>query len=359
MDKNNSEQATSSELPRIPYDQFETSPLPSRERFAVWRESILPLFEPFPAEGLRVNSFQARVESFDLTDMFFAMTSFSAQRFQRGPHHKADFGADHFLLQLYLSGGYAGRSGQQEIIVNPGDISLLDLAKPLETQAERSEVMSLIIPRDLMASWIRLEQLNSGGVLKAEMPSAKILRHHLTTVWKSLPEASLCQLASINHMVLGTVVGAFRRSAGLEEQVQATWTQVSLDAICAYIHDNLDTSDLDPEHLCRRFACSRAQLYRMFAPIGGVARYIRDSRLARCLDELTRSTGGRQQIIDVATRWGFSSHSHFCRAFRQVYGFTPSEAVERAVAGRAGQRMTSDPLDPAVNLALYRWLRQV
>lgn len=60
--------------------------------------------------------------------------------------------------------------------------------------------------------------------------------------------------------------------------------------------------NLTPAHLCRRFGCSRSQLYRLFMPMGGVAGLIRSARLERCRDELMNARAG-ERIVDVAMRF--------------------------------------------------------
>ena len=75
---------------------------------------------------------------------------------------------------------------------------------------------------------------------------------------------------------------------------------------------------------------SRARLYRLFAPIGGVADYIREQRLRRCLADLLSAQHVHRQIADVAYRWGFSDPGSFAKAFKQRFGRTPSDAREAA-----------------------------
>lgn len=57
-----------------------------------------------------------------------------------------------------------------------------------------------------------------------------------------------------------------------------------------------------------------------------IARYHRRLRLARTLAELPHT----DDITALALRFGFSSHAHFCSAFRQAFGRTPSDYRARA-----------------------------
>src|SRR5690606_25578871 len=83
--------------------------------------------------------------------------------------------------------------------------------------------------------------------------------------------------------------------------------------ILAFIEENLDDTELNPEFLCRKFGISRTWLYKVFAVEGGVKRVIRDKRLDAAFRDLCNDP--EQRIIDVAFRHAFSSERQFQRAF--------------------------------------------
>ncbi len=331
--------------------------LPPAERFAVWRESILSLFEALPDATISPECFRARVDGFNLQRTFFSQTSFSAQRYRSQPRSRTGDSPEPLLVQLYLNGGYAGHNGYREVQVTPGDISLLDLARPLATSARQSNTLSLVIPRDLMSEYARPGEISYGTVLRAGTPLAEILGHHLKTVWRNLPSASVADVESINHMLLGAVAGAFAGGKPGYERSVIALERATLERIRAYIDRNL-SEPLDAGRLCRRFGCSRTQLYRLFQPLGGVSAYIRQARLNRCLEDLSRVDGNQKRIIDIAFRWGFSSHSHFCRLFRESFDMTPRDAVER---GMMRWRLQQQPVANESHLtpAYHHWLRQL
>lgn len=85
-------------------------------------------------------------------------------------------------------------------------------------------------------------------------------------------------------------------------------------------------------------AARRAQLYRLVAPIGGIAEYIREQRLRRCLADLLSAGHAHRQIADIAYRWGFSDPISFTKAFKQRFGRTPSEAREAGLSSQWQER---------------------
>lgn len=338
----------------IPHEVFDARKLPRHERFEVWRESVLPLFEPHLEQP---EGFFARVDGFNLRRLFICLTEFSGQRYLRRRRHRADEGADHLLIQLYLSGGYVGHNGQRSVRVGPGDISLLDLGYSLETRAEHSSALSLVIPREVMFSFLPSKNLHIGCVIPAGSAVGRILGHHLLGTWSALRGASADEDEAISQTLVGAVAGAFS-GYGPDEDDDRSLEYHMLDAICAYIECNLSDGNLSPEHLSRKFACSRAKLYRLFQPLGGIATYIRQARLKRCLQELSEPRTTRRSVIAVATRWGFTSQSHFSRLFRASFGISPSTAIEQARARRractAAARRSTLP-----HPAFHHWLRRL
>lgn len=77
-------------------------------------------------------------------------------------------------------------------------------------------------------------------------------------------------------------------------------------------------------HLSGRFGYSEFYVSRKFREISGMQLrdYVRYRKLAFALKELRDTKNG---ILDIALQYGFSSHEAFTRAFKEAYGFTPSE----------------------------------
>ena len=97
---------------------------------------------------------------------------------------------------------------------------------------------------------------------------------------------------------------------------------------------------------------SRASLYRLFEPVGGVACYIRSRRLVRARNELTAPGLQDRRIGPIAYRAGFQSIAAFNRAFRQAYGETP----------RSIRKPETDPIVPTSRGrmgVLTRWLLEI
>ena len=119
------------------------------------------------------------------------------------------------------------------------------------------------------------------------------------------------------------VIGYPHRRAGSEARPPPLESFVT---VCRFVEANLGARDLGVDKLATTFGLSRASLYRLFEPVGGVASYIRTRRLARARQELTAPGLEDRRIGPIAYRAGFQSIPAFNRAFRAAYGQTPRSA---------------------------------
>ncbi|MFE7562331.1 helix-turn-helix domain-containing protein [Kitasatospora sp. NPDC057500] len=106
-----------------------------------------------------------------------------------------------------------------------------------------------------------------------------------------------------------------------------------------HIEENLADPDLSPESIARSQHISVRYLHKLFQQDGTtVGQWVRGRRLDACRRELERPSRRQTSVSAVAHRWGFVSHSHFSRAFREAYGVSPREWQAHAARADARQR---------------------
>lgn len=99
--------------------------------------------------------------------------------------------------------------------------------------------------------------------------------------------------------------------------------QVIIDEIDRCIKQQNDEA-MTLSVLSRKLNYSEFYITRKFKEISGMTfrNYLRRRKLAFALKELRDS---ERNILDIALNYGFSSHEAFTRAFKALYGITPSE----------------------------------
>lgn len=108
---------------------------------------------------------------------------------------------------------------------------------------------------------------------------------------------------------------------------------VSLSLIKAAIERRLLEPALSPQALLEAFGITRSTLYRMFKPLGGVSAYITERRLHYAFRRMADAAQPSFRISQLAFELGFSHPSAFTRAFRDLFGLSPTEV--RALAAQS------------------------
>jgi len=257
------------------------------------------------------------------------------------------------MVQIYRQGRNAGVCGNIRLDAQPGDVLLLDLSQPLQTRTDDFDNLTLVIPRPLLCRYVKAPERFHGRVLPAQSALGRLLIGHLHALWAMAPEAALAEANAMAEGVAGLAAAYFGQSIPPEDvpEIQAALGM----AIRQFIGRNFASPKLVPDFLIARFQISRAQLYRLFKPFGGVNRYIQDHRLAWCLTALTQPANRSRRISEIAASAGFTDEAHFSRAFRQAYGISPSAARQGAVVGRVLDLAADGPVDRRYE----DWVRQL
>ena len=325
----------------LPSTAFATTQSSGEDRFEAWRSGISVLFDVAPlTQSAPLEDFQARVEAVHLGQLLLGDLRFGAQRFARNQARAAQDGLDHYLVQWYRHGGFVGQHGDgDDLHVRGGDVVVFDMARTQHTVAQKSHVLSLIVPRALgdaaFGAVVGTDAARlHGSVLRAGSVFGGLLADHLAALHRRLPTIGMAQADDVVRATTHMLAACLRPSQRTLAQAQGGIEAVTLERIQRHIARHLG-APLTPEALCQAFGISRHRLYQLFEPLGGVARYVQQRRLQRAFQTLSNPAYRRLRVADVATRLGFSSEAHFSRAFRSTFGHTPSDVRAMAEAARA------------------------
>ncbi|MGC2775674.1 MAG: helix-turn-helix domain-containing protein [Bradyrhizobium sp.] len=339
----------------VPSYGFSAEQMDTEANIAAWREAISTFFEVDALAADEATPFRADVLSYALGPVLFGMARASGQRFRRTAETIVRSGVDHIILQLYVRGSYEGVAGGRPIRVDAGDICVLDLAQTLETRATAFENFTLVVPRPMFdARLLRIEDLH-GLVLPAEGALAPLLARHFGALFDYAPRMSFDECQAVIEGTVSLVAACLRGELESRDADRNVTADASLLRVRQYIEAQLSSAELSADAVALHFGLSRASLYRLFAPIGGIADYIRSRRLHRAFFELA-SAGSRQvRIGEVARRWQLGTDAHFARLFKTAYGITPRAAREAALFGA---RQVSPGGNGAAS-PLSRWMREI
>lgn len=338
----------------VPSFGFSADRMGTEENIAAWRAAVSTFFDVDELAAGEGQPFRADLRSYALGSVVFGLARASSQHFRRDTRTMARSGVDHVIIQAYLRGGYHGTAGRREIRVRAGDICVLDLAQTLETWATPFENLTLVVPRPMLdARLLRTEELH-GLVLSGGSPLTAMLTSHLHSLLDQAPRMSFEESQAVVEGTVALVSACIRGEVERRDAQCSTPADASLFRIRQYIETQLTSADLSADSVATHFGLSRASLYRLFAPIGGIADYIRRRRLHRAFFDLVGSRNRR--ISEVARRWQLGTDAHFARSFKAAYGISPRAARDAAAV----------PHDPATSgqadtgpSTLTRWMRGI
>ncbi|GAA2729960.1 helix-turn-helix domain-containing protein [Streptomyces nogalater] len=231
-------------------------------------------------------------------------------------------------LLVQQDGTGAIRQDGREDVVRPGQLALLDLDRPFALdQHTPFHLYALRLPgRSLGPSAPRVPHLTgraipaSAGVAALLRPLATELASGATAFDDHVKE----RLAGHFADLVATLVD--EQAAEHGDRAPDTPRAVLLASIRAHIETHLRDPALSPARVAEAHGISLRYLYVLFeAEDTTLHRLIQRRRIEECARELLRRARVSRTISAVARGWGFRNAAHFSRAFKAVYGCSPSE----------------------------------
>jgi AraC-like DNA-binding protein len=306
-------------MPRLVFDEHR---VPREHHFDAFHEAMAPLFDT----GLSCAARDFGVTSIDyqVGDIVVSRFQSQPQSVRRSPAHLRDASTDWFNIVAFHRGQLRGEAGRgTPLAVRPGEIGFLDFADPFAARMDQSDSTWIAVPREKID---RADELEATGTISGGEPRSLVLGAAIGELWRELQTAPAEAAEALAQGIVDTI-----NTSLAADEFHPSDGDLGL-AMQSFIAANLRDLDLGVGSLQAVFHCSRASVYRAFGQLGGIATYIRDQRLLRCFEELTRPTEHPLPVNVVATGWGFENPSHFNRIFKAKFGVPPSRVVRRADA---------------------------
>ena len=320
--------------------------------FDLWRFGLSSLVDLDIRDPDARASFAVNMTSWQFADVAISFGASSAATFDRSEQTIARSGLDHISILAYLVDGSVEIDGRETDLM-AGDIFFFDLTRRCTIRVPDYKCISLILPREMLTPLVpNLDNLH-GYILRKSRPLNHMLFSHLQNLYA---EASALDLHDARTAVRATASLIATLAHAITNGRAAAGPNTSfasLHALRRVVDANLANPDLRPEFLCQQLAMSRASLYRLFEPLGGVRRYIQQRRLTRAYQSITDPSHAGDRIGTIAARYGFSNDSVFSRAFRETFGMSPSDLRD---AWRGSNSANFDHSKESDFVTMNRWL---
>ncbi len=297
----------------------------SRDEY--WREMLNPAYRVATLSGDKAAggcSGSIRLHSF--ASMVVTEITSSPQLYLRDRRVIDQNGLSDYLVQLVLSGSIVADFGSTNMDIRPGDVFIIDYARPYRASTDRGTRLSVLVPRALLDRDLGA-QATHGVVFRDTHAITTMLATYIRQLCALADRLSSDEATVIQQSFLALLTGSLRQDE-LHGRPHEKFMQRALkESLLAYIDLNLANSDLGPEHLAQRFRISQAHLYRILQADGGISRMIREKRLRRAYQLLVEERGNRRplSITEVTYESGFSHPGHFSQLFKDRFGVTPRE----------------------------------
>ena len=303
-----------------------------------------------------LDAFQAQSRALNLSNAVLSEMRSCSLNYYRTASHIARSGYSHYQINLNLAGQSIFHSGRLSTVLRPGDVGILDTSRPADTFVQAPSEgsacsLALFIPRGMLMPLLPHSDAAHCALISGTTQAGRLLHEEIVSLFALARSASVVMLETTVQRIAQLVASglAARPAAG----------SAVLASIKRHLDSNLDARDgLSIDAICRRFACSRATLYRLFEADGGPVNYVRERRLQHAFIELI-SPGHRRRIIDIAMHSQFASEATFNRAFRRMFGIPPGAARELAQPSTVHLNGHAAPDENDRSTLTVRWIKRL
>lgn len=231
-------------------------------------------------------------------------------------------------LCLCLSGGFELALGRRSAVIDPSSVAVMQCGRPhVVTFAPDCDVLWVRAPRYHFRS---LERCKSGFVmLDASCGVGRLALQSLHGLYQQAALLDDEDAGQIVHSTLGLVSAALEQAGrgGAERELAAA---SRLERLKQFIENNLHDERLSLATAARSLGRDPRYLNRVFEAAGvSFMRWTWNRRLERA-HTMIAAADAACSVTDVALECGFKNLSHFSRAFRERFGYAPSDLLRRA-----------------------------
>lgn len=299
-----------------------TDMVDSKVRDEFWREAIKPVYEVTGNADENVRGFRGSLSWHRMGSLLVGRSSFNSQHYRRTKRTILQSGLDHYIVNVAVTGTMHGNFNGIDVLVEPGDIHIVDLSQTSSGSTTTGTRISINIPRnelDKLVGWRNIH----GVVLKSHLPMTKLLSEYIQAIVSTQANLNAAEAIGIKDVFLSLLASSINGSnSDLTGDRLPGLTMRR--RIIVFIEDNLTSPRLGLQSILQHFHISRSNLYRIFEADGGVARVIRDKRLERAYRMILFNRDKAHSFKEISYRCGFNDPSQFTKAFKSLFGVAPN-----------------------------------
>jgi AraC-like DNA-binding protein len=214
-------------------------------------------------------------------------------------------------------------------VLRPGSLGLYRFSRSCDALYAEEGARQLvgIVPRQDLAA----RTPGMGHVLQRQLPNdsavCALAFNFLTGLYDSAGELGAVTPDMANVAIHLLQVAIAEQLAGLDAY---SYRDKVRARVTGYVDLHIHDPELSVEGIAGSMRCSSRHLQAIFGDSEPLGRYIWRTRLERCAAALGDPAKAALSITQIAFSLGFSNASHFSRAFKARYGFSPRDYRSRS-----------------------------
>lgn len=300
--------------------------------FDYWREVICDEFVQLncePQQHQNLSEFDAQMRGgVGFTDVSFNEVISSPHIASRTPQQISKASKNDFLISFQMENQCVVRQHGREAILKPGSFAMYDSAEPYSLSfPDQFHQFVIQMPRDVLARHLIEPEKYTAISLNATNGLGLVLKDFIFSLAGELSSSGVKPSEVLSENLVSLIALSFSSTIA---QSSLTESECVKDALVRRIKQFIDGNLFDPALSNSKVAESQGisvrYLHKLFRDQDeSIHEMILNKRLAAAHDLLCTSLDSRLTIESIAYHVGFSSSSHFSRAFKARYGVSPSK----------------------------------
>ncbi len=307
--------------------QFENKNMEPEERLLSWREYTNPVAD-LNIDVEPDNQGICCLKGWELENIVIVREANSGGQFARRSSRARNTVLDHFYLHIpctgesYVTSYLRGKLRRSRSKTNIA--TLHSMADVMEGRMAGVDSIMLFMPRAQFGQ--AAEAMDKHTNLNMDDTVGRILVEYIRIITTHLEKEDVAGFDAVTHSLIELVKSHFGSTNYRPQGVDPSIVKVvAKSRVRNYINSNLRNPDMSIDLICRAIGLSRATLYRLFEPEGGVARYVMQQRLQIVMKELSTQHHIRP-LSEIATMSGFRDARTLLRALNRHLG-TPASDI--------------------------------
>lgn len=307
-----------------------THGLKAGSQFRYFQEAICTAVVRLGARRTGHGSYHAEISTSGFGPFQFAGVRCDPVVIERTCQDIALDGGRYYFLTLQLEGRGIARQRDREVVLQPGDFTLIDGAERyvLEFDAPVKRLVARVPHAEIdqrLGRQVDLRAVAFGRSTNGSMLVFDLLRRLADERFLHSPEVKARLGAEVLDLCITAMSGQQRDVNTLSQDIGDPARMRVLDRARAYASAHLRDPLLNPAEVAAAIGISVRYLHKLHRESGeSFGQWVRNQRLQRCHAQVADPSQTHRSISEIALSHGFNEPAHFSRVFARRFGHPPS-----------------------------------